>query len=67
MSETPISLKVPPRCERCNTPGRVHLEELESRIGVFLHWRCRACDAVWPVRRGDAVSTSELQHIRRSA
>jgi hypothetical protein len=53
MPETPVKLRVPNACPRCDTLGMVALETTVTGDMVELVWWCKSCEYSWLVKRKD--------------
>jgi len=51
--ETPIILRVPPRCPHCNDIGRIRLQQALKGVIIRLEWLCPFCNFEWFVCRKD--------------
>lgn len=59
LPNTPIALRVPPRCESCGREGAVRLQQNINGQQIVLHWHCNDCDHEWPVRRREEEPSRE--------
>ena len=59
LPNTPIALRVPPRCDRCGREGAVRLQQNINGAQIVLHWHCSGCDHEWPVRRREEEAAKD--------
>jgi hypothetical protein len=72
MPQHPLALRRPEECHSCAAKGSVRIEQIIKGDAVLFQWSCSACQATWPVVRGDEESfvnrrlgPSERRHTTR--
>jgi hypothetical protein len=57
--QQPLALHRQQACHACHTTGAVRIEQIIKGDSVLFQWACAACQATWPVVRGDEKSFVE--------